>query len=78
MNPVKITDAFIKDSDPIDPDVPIKTCSESTLDTLVIEFKLGYQDNVYMNGDCVVVEGKTADSLIEMSDRLGYALVGIY
>jgi hypothetical protein len=78
MNPVKLTDAFIKDSDPIDPDVPLKTCNDSTADILVIEFKLGNQDKVYLNGDCIVVEGKTADSLIEMSDRLGYALVGIY
>jgi len=78
INPVKITDAFNRDSDPINPDIPIKTCSDSTLTTLVIEFKIGNQDRVYMNEDCVVVEGKTADSLIESSDRLGYALVGIY
>jgi len=78
MNPVQIIDAYTQDADPIDPDVPIKTCSDSTTETLVIEFKIGTKDEVYMNGNCVVVEGKTADSLIESSDRLGYALVGIY
>ncbi len=78
MNPVQITDAYTQDSDPIDPDVPIKTCGDATSETLIIEFKIGTKDEVYMDGNCVVVEGKTADSLIESSDRLGYALVGIY
>ena len=62
-NPVKITDSFVKDSDPINPDIPIKTCSDSTSTSLVIEFKIGNQDKIYMDRECVVVEGKTADSL---------------
>ncbi len=78
MNPVRITDAYTKDSDPINPDIPIKTCNDATAETLVIEFKIGTKNEVYMDGNCVIVEGNNADSLIESSDRLGYALVGIY
>ena len=78
VNPTKITESFVKDSDPINPDIPIKNCDDSTPENLVIEFRIGSQDKVYLAEDCVVIEGKDADSLIEVSDRLGYALLGVY
>jgi len=70
--------AFTEDSDPVNPDVPIKTCSDATLEYPVISFEIGNQNRVNSEGFCIHVTGKNADDLILSADRLGYSFVGIY
>jgi hypothetical protein len=70
--------AFTEDANPIDPNVPIKTCKDATLEYPVIEFEIGNQNRVNSEGFCINVIGKNADDLILSADRLGYSFVGIY
>jgi hypothetical protein len=70
--------AFTEDSDPIDPDVPIKNCEDATIEYPIISFEIGNQNRVNSEGFCIHIIGKNADDLILSSDRLGYSFVGIY
>jgi len=70
--------AFTEDANPIDPNVPIKTCKDATIEYPIISFELGNQNRVNSEGFCINVIGKNADDLILSADRLGYSFVGIY
>ncbi len=70
--------AFTEDSDPIDPDVPIKNCEDATIEYPIISFEIGNQNRVNSEGFCIHIIGKDADELILSADRLCYSFVGIY
>jgi len=68
---------FSEDSDPINPDIPIRTCDDATLEYPLILFDIGDENKVNSDGYCISVIGKDEDDLIRSADRLGYSFVGI-
>lgn len=71
--------AYTEDSNPPNPNVPIKTCDDATNTTAVIHLKIDPDGRTEIKtvDNCVHVIGTTADDLILAADKLGYNLVGI-
>ena len=58
--------------------VPHITCDDASWRTAVIELKLGDENRVYTEGDCVIVEGVDGDGLVKSAERLTYLLLKVY
>ena len=71
--------AYIKDSDPPSPNVPIRTCDDVQEFTTVIQLGIdnSTDTNIKNENGCITVFGKTADELINAADKLGMNLIGI-
>tara|TARA_Y100000034_G_C6898341_1_gene414690 strand:- start:1975 stop:2604 length:630 start_codon:yes stop_codon:yes gene_type:complete len=76
-NQVVSTDAYIEDSEPINPDVPVRNCDNIPAGVIIIVFEIGDENKIGGSGKCLKVEGTNEDNLIKAADRLGYMLVGI-
>ncbi len=72
-----ITEAFTEDSNPINPNVPIKTCADADENTAVIVIEVSNVNEVVLEGDCVVVRGENPDDIILSADKYGMHLVGL-
>ncbi len=77
VNRVSPSLAYTEDTDPIDPDTPIKTCNDATIEAPVLIFEIGEENKVYSEGYCVHLVGKNGDDLMLSADRMSYAMVGI-
>lgn len=44
----------------------------------VILIKLGEENRVYSDGECIVVEGKDTNGLIKAGEKFAYALIGVF
>lgn len=73
---IPVVGAYSEDSDPIDPNVPVKNCSDSTDWTPVIMLEISDTTQI-TSGDCIYVRGNNHDNLILAADKLGMHLVGI-
>lgn len=73
------TGAYSKDSNPPNPNVPIRTCNDvsNETSTSVIYLNVGNSTGIENNNGCILITGKNADDLILAADKLGYNLVGI-
>ena len=58
-------------------DYPIKTCADGTEDSTVIWLKLGEENRIISEDNCIIVEGQTQEDLIRGADRLALYLIGI-
>jgi len=74
---IEVVAAYTEDSDPPNPNVPLKTCSDATNTTSVIYLSVGNETSITNNNGCITVSGKNADELILAADKLGYNLLGI-
>lgn len=76
---ITIVGAYSKDSNPPNPNVPIRTCSDASnmTSTSIIYLNVGNSTGIVNDNGCIHVDGKTADDLILAADKLGYNLVGI-
>ncbi|MEM2954691.1 MAG: hypothetical protein QW625_01950 [Candidatus Nanoarchaeia archaeon] len=77
---IPVVGAYTEDTNPIDPNVPIKTCEDANNLTAIIELKIGnsteiMRDKQFLN--CYYIMGKNETDLIYAADRLGYLLLGI-
>ncbi len=71
--------AYSEDSNPVNLEVPVRTCADAGGKTAVIILTaVGGKTGISLaDGDCITVAGADADSLILASDKLGLNLVGI-
>ena len=69
--------AFLRDSNPVNPTVPIKTCADAGKTTTVITLALANYTSITYDSNCVHVAGKTANDMILAADKLGMHLLGI-
>ena len=70
--------AYTKDSNPISPNVPLRTCQDATNQTAVILLETAEKDTgIYLDRNCIRVQGKTPDDIILAADKLGMNLLGI-
>jgi len=72
-----ITEAYTEDSEPINPNVPLKTCTDASETTAVIVLEVSDSNEVVREGECVIVRGETPDNLILSADKFGMHLVGL-
>src|SRR3990167_9777526 len=73
---VETITAYTEDSNPVQPNIPIRNCENVNAETGVIKFQLG-KTGVTLENGCVLVSGETPDEIILAADKLGYNLVGI-
>lgn len=57
--------------------LPIITCNNSTDTIGVMWFRLGKENSVELNGNCVIVTGIEKWDLVRASDRIAYEILGI-
>lgn len=72
--------AFTRDSDPVNQNVPIKTCKDVDIGVTVIEMQIDNsteQNSILQDKGCVKVIAKSSDGLILAADKLGMNLIGI-
>jgi len=55
----------------------IKDCSDAINDTLVVDFRLGEENRVYVDNNCIIAEGITQDDFIRLADRMIFHLLEI-
>ena len=64
-------------ANPLDIDVPVKTCADVTAQQGIIYLKQGNENRIYQENGCVIIEGVDEYALIEGADRLSLTLLGI-
>lgn len=69
--------AYTKDSEPVNPNIPIRTCADVKEGTGVIILEPNATTGINLKDGCVLVSGATADDLILAADKLGMNLLGI-
>lgn len=74
---ISTVEAYTEDADPIDPNVPLRDCNDSTNSTTVLSLEVSNSTEILLDNGCVHVKGSTADELIKSADKLGMNLVGI-
>tara|TARA_Y100000287_G_scaffold176438_1_gene167121 strand:+ start:68 stop:709 length:642 start_codon:yes stop_codon:yes gene_type:complete len=71
----KMIEAFTVDSNPINPEIPLKSCKSNEF---VIEFNIvDRREGVYIGDNCIQINAINSDRLINFADSIGYGLVGI-
>ncbi len=67
-----------------EPIAPVVDCSTVNLNAKVnktigvVLVKLGNENKVYSDGDCIVVEGKDTDGLVKSAEKFAYNLIGVF
>ena len=76
---IETVTAYLKDSDPPSPNVPIRTCDDVSSTTTVLELGINNMADTGIQNDkgCIKITGKNADELISAADKLGMNLIGI-
>jgi len=77
MYGIKVIGAYSEDANPVDPNVPIKTCKDASETTGIIFLTLGNNTSVYGQDNCFYVVGASPGDLVLAADRLSYALLGL-
>ena len=71
----KMIESFTEDSNPINPEVPLKSCDS---EDFVIEFNIvDRNEGVFIGDNCIQINAINSDRLINYADAVGYGLVGI-
>ena len=72
---IKMIESFTEDSNPINPEVPLKSCDSKDF---VIEFNIvDRNEGVFIGDNCIQINAINSDRLINYADAVGYGLVGI-
>ena len=69
--------AYTEDSEPINENVPLRTCADASDTVTVINMELSDSNSVTLDGACVFVSAENVDDLILVADKLGMNLLGI-
>ncbi len=56
---------------------PVISCKDATANVPVVYFKESNQTKVYLDGDCIIAEGRDGFDIFRIKDRLMYAILGI-
>jgi hypothetical protein len=70
-----VVGAYTEDMDPIDPNTPLRSCSDASDGVGVIEFRVG-EAMVDVEGECVIISGDE-DTLELASTKLAMWLAGV-
>src|SRR3989344_2015852 len=59
-------------------EIPLITCDNVSSSVGVIWLKLGDSNGIYNENGCIILEGKTGDDLLMLSDKLVLSLLGVF
>ncbi|MDD5178207.1 MAG: hypothetical protein PHT54_02905 [Candidatus Nanoarchaeia archaeon] len=71
---IEVLSALTKD---IGNNMTIMDCNSVTSENAVIWIKLGENNRVYTENNCVIIEGQTQDNLIKGADLLDFVVLGV-
>lgn len=74
---IPTTEAYTEDAQPVDPNIPLRTCEDATDSSAVIILQITDTTEIISEGRCIIVKGENADELIQSADKLGMNLVGV-
>jgi len=57
--------------------LPVITCSDSTLNVPVVYFKYSNATNIHIENNCVIAEAATNADFIKVKDKLLYGMLGV-
>jgi len=77
LSSIPTVGAYTRDSEPPNPDVPLKTCNDATNTTTVIVLEAGDFTGVSEKDYCVHISGTNNTEMIKAADKLGMNLLGI-
>ena len=70
--------AYTEDANPIDPNIPLRTCDDVSNTTAVIVMELSDKEGIYLDDqNCVHLTAEEPDRLVLVADKLGMELLGI-
>lgn len=70
--------AYTEDSEPVNPNIPLRTCDDVSNTTSVILMQISNETGIYLdNNNCVHVNAENPDELILVADKLGFHLLGL-
>ena len=80
---VRITSAYTSfhAGEPVAPIVDCSTVNYNkniNMSVGVVYLKLGNENKIYSDGDCIVIEGKDKDGLIKSGEKFAYSLIGVF
>ena len=70
--------AYTEDSDPINENIPLRTCADVSDTVTVINMQLSDSAGIALDDACVYVSAENIDDLILVADKLGMELLGIH
>ncbi len=56
---------------------PIVTCENANENNIVILLKVTDNNIIHQEGDCIILEGKSAEDLIRVADKFAYKIMGV-
>ena len=59
-------------------ELPVITCANVSSSVGVLWLTLGEKNRLYSKDGCVIIEGKTGDDLLKLSDKLVLHLLGVF
>lgn len=68
--------AYSKDANPVDPEVPLKTCADASDENGVVEITFG-DPGVTLKDNCMVLSGKDSIELRKLGSKLAMWVVGV-
>jgi len=74
---IQTVGAYTEDSNPINKNIPLKTCTDASDTISVINMQVSDSNSVTLDGNCVSVFAENVDDLILVADKLGMNLLGI-
>jgi hypothetical protein len=77
LSSIPTVGAYTRDSDPPNPDVPIRTCTDASNTTTIILLETGNFTGISDQNYCVHISGTNSTELIKAADKLGMNLLGI-
>ena len=58
--------------------MPTITCSNVTNNIAVIYMKIGEQNKIYLDKNCIILEATNSENLIKVGEKLAYKLLGVF
>ncbi|MBI4095270.1 MAG: hypothetical protein HY438_00250 [DPANN group archaeon] len=77
---IETTAAFTRDTDPVEPRIPIRGCGDAKIGVSIIELRFSSKTSISvdpLDNRCILIEAPTGDELILAADKLGMNLIGI-
>jgi len=69
-----VKSAFIEDHN----NNTLASCDNVNQDVGVMYFKLGEENKIYTDNNCVIIEGKDTEGLMKSSEKFAYHLLGLF
>ena len=59
-------------------DLSVIDCNSVNNNIAVIYIKIGEEEKIYSDGDCIIIQGRGGEGLIRASEKFAYYLLGVF